>query len=90
MPVRLRPIVRDAHRWTTTNSNECVDLAHYPQAGQRGFGDEHQALAREVVDDRRNPKATAVAQCLRAERLRALIAGKAAPRATLSTVQGTP
>jgi hypothetical protein len=34
VPVRLRPIGRDPHRRTTTNSNECVELAHYPQVGQ--------------------------------------------------------
>src|SRR5207237_10927104 len=63
----LRPIVRDAYRRTTTNSNECVEFAHYSQAGQRGISDERQALAGEVVDDRQNPKAAAVAQCMGCE-----------------------
>ena len=40
---------------------------HYSQAGQRGISDQRQALAREVVDDRQNPKAAAVAQCIRCE-----------------------
>jgi hypothetical protein len=33
-----------------------VELAHHPCAGQRRIGDQRQAFAREVIDDRQNPE----------------------------------
>jgi hypothetical protein len=40
--------------------DERFKLAHHPQARQRSIGDEIQALAGEVVDDRQDAKAAAV------------------------------
>jgi hypothetical protein len=45
---------------TAAHGNEEIELTHDAQARQRGVGDQRQAFAREVIDDRQNPEATAI------------------------------
>ena len=56
--------------------DERIELARDPQARQRGVGDQRQALAGEVVDDRQDAEAPAVGEA-RPTRSRATSAGSA-------------
>src|SRR5262249_38232872 len=59
---QLGAIVGDTGGGLTAFSNNRVELAPDPQAGQRGIGDQRQALAGEIVDDGENAEAPAVTE----------------------------
>jgi hypothetical protein len=56
--------------------DEPVQLARHPQAGQRGVGDQGQALARAVVDHREDAEAAAVEELIGDEVERPAVVGQ--------------
>jgi len=61
------PLSEVFHGRATANGDDGIELARDPQPRQRGIGHQRQALAGEVVADREDPKAPAVAQRVRRE-----------------------
>jgi hypothetical protein len=61
------PLSETIHGRATANGDDGIELARDPQPRQRGIGHQRQALAGEVVADREDPKAPAVAQRIRRE-----------------------
>jgi hypothetical protein len=56
----LGAVIGNAHGWTAAHGNEEIKLAHYAQARQRRVGDQRQAFAREIIDDRQYPEEPAI------------------------------
>jgi hypothetical protein len=67
MLVSSVPVSEVIHGRATPNGDDGTELARDPQPRQRGIGRQRQALAGEVVADREDPKAPAVAQRIRRE-----------------------
>jgi hypothetical protein len=57
---QLGAVVGNTGGRLTAFRNNRIELAPDPQAGQRGIGDQRQALAGEIVDDGENAEAPAV------------------------------
>ncbi len=57
---QLRPVVRDNHLRSAAKGDQRVELAGDAVAGQRGVGDQGQALPTEVIDHRQHPEPTPV------------------------------
>ena len=53
-------VVRDDHHGPIANYNEGIEFAHDPKSGQRGIGNQSQALSREVVGNCQEVEAAAV------------------------------
>ena len=67
MPVSSVPLSETHIAGRPRAGDDGIELAHDPQAGQRGIGDQRQAFPREVVDDRQNAEAAAVGESIRQE-----------------------
>jgi hypothetical protein len=61
------PLSETIHGRATANGDDGIELARDPQPRQRGIGHQRQTLAGEVVADREDAKAPAVAQRIRGE-----------------------
>ncbi len=59
--------VRDDVRRFGPDCGERIELAHHPKAGQRGVGDQRQALSAGVVDHRDNSEAPSIRDGIRRE-----------------------
>jgi hypothetical protein len=63
----LGAVVGNDHGWTAAGGDQGVELAHDPQARQRGVGDQEEAFAREVVDEGQDAEPAAVGERIRQE-----------------------
>jgi hypothetical protein len=56
----LSAVIGNAHGRTAAHGNEEIELTHDAQARQRRIGNQCQAFAREIIDDRQDSEATAI------------------------------
>jgi hypothetical protein len=64
---QLGAVIGHAHCWPTAPGDDDFQFAYDPQAGQRGVGDERQALAGEVIDHGQNAETPTIGEGIRQE-----------------------